>query len=362
MINCSFLFFQIITNLEKEVGVLQSGLISMLSCPQSAAEPDPPNPQKLDTTISKVVEAQESLGKIVQSATTSHFIEETESDSVKNGNQKTSNFILGDAIQSSTVSKKRKHSLSSLDANGPAYDHLQFRSSNNTNDREDRERKLQWRQHISMNAAKTVSICSESAGSSSGGSGGEGGLSQGSAVHSLLHMGDTSSSPSRGTSSGSDDDSASSKQPIQTQTTHRIHIHPHRALEKCVEPLISKPLILRPTYTYPFERSKYLQAVLAAVSPPLVAPVQKKPHWRLPERGYSFSSHTLAGPTAAAVASIYPAVFVENDNHSGPFKGYVPMRENSERSKEIVDIPHQGKRNQDFTIYDGHRLRAMKDH
>ena len=341
-----------------EVGVLQSGLISMLSCPQSAAEPEPPNLLIKDTN-SRFVEAHESLDKIIKLVSSSHLIEETESDSVKNSSQKTAHIKSGDAA----VTKKRKHSLSSLEANGSTYDHLQFRTNNNSSDREDRERKLQWRQHISMNAAKTVSICSESAGSSSGGSGGEGGLSQGSAVHSLLHMGDTSSGQSRGASSGSDDDSASSKQPVQTPTTHRVHIHQHRALEKCIEPLSSKSLMPRPPYTYPLERSKYLQAVLAAVSPPLVAPVQKQPHWRLPERGYAFSSHTLAGPTAAAVASIYPAVFVENDNHSGPFKGYVPMRDSSEQNKVTgVDTPLQGKRNQDFTIYDGHRLRAMKDH
>jgi hypothetical protein len=333
----------------------------MLSGPQPAAEPDPPNLLKKDAVNSRFAEADGSPRKIVQSAKTSHLIEDTESNSVKDPNQKTTHFTLGDAAQSS-VSKKRKHNLSSLEGNGSTYDLPQFRSNNNTNNREDRERKNQWRQHISMNAAKTVSICSESAGSSSGGSGGEGGLSQGSAVHSLLHMGDTSSSQSRGTSSGSDDDSASSKQPIQTPTTHRVHVHSHRALENCIEPLISQPLIARPTYTYPFERSKHLQSVLAAVSPPLVAPVQKQSHWRVPERVYSFSSHTLAGPTAAAVASIYPAVFVENDNNSGPFKGYVPMRDTYEQNKVTVDTPQQGKRNQDFTIYDGHRLRAMKDH
>ena len=237
------------------------------------------------------------------------------------------------------------------------------------NVQEDRDTKLLWRQHISKNAVKTVSICSESTGSLSEGSGSEG---RGSAVHSLLHMGDSSSGHSRGSSSGSDDDSTSLKEnestfhaaPTSSQTSSRTYVHTPRIYEGRSQATESTESTNHILYSYPLERPKSLQAILAACSPPLSAP-QKKAHWRVPERGYTFSSHNLAGLTAAAVSSIYPTVFVENDNNSGPFRGFVPMRGPPECTKQSIDsnvnISSSGVRNQDFTIYDGHRLRAMKD-
>lgn len=268
---------------------------------------------------------------------------------------------INESFPVSIFNRKRRHNIeTSPSGENTACD----QEENNTKNVEDRDTKLLWRQHISKNAVKTVSICSESNGSLSEGSGSEGG--QGSAVHSLLHMGDTSSSHSRGSSSGSDDDSSSSKQNqsgvngIQSPAQTRAHIHTVRAPETHSKTPEITGAAAHSKYTYPVERINHIQAILAACGPPLVAP-QKQAHWRLPDRGYAFSSHTLAGPTAAAVASIYPTVYVENNDNSGPFKGYVPMRGPTDNGKAISDVQTHGTRNQDFTIYDGHRLRAMKD-
>jgi hypothetical protein len=291
----------------------------------------------------------------------SHLIEPLDANKTASMEAAVPSSSTATEASTSTFNRKRKHTFAPDAAAGTESPVINMKVQ------EDRDTKLLWRQHISKNAVKTVSICSESTGSLSEGSGSEG---RGSAVHSLLHMGDSSSGHSRGSSSGSDDDSTSLKEnestfhaiPPSSQTSSRTYVHAPRTYEGRSEATESKESANHTLYSYPLERPKSLQAILAACSPPL-APPQKKAHWRVPERGYTFSSHNLAGLTAAAVSSIYPTVFVENDNNSGPFRGFVPMRGPPECTKPSTDInaSSSGVRNQDFTIYDGHRLRAMKD-
>ena len=341
--------FQIISTLEREVGVLQSGLIAMLPEPLPVSETCEKNFVELEYPKS------------------SNLIEVIE----MNKDCKAQSFLstrpvpVGDSFPASIFNRKRRHSIPSSEAMQSGEDAGCHQEETITKVLADRDTKLLWRQHISKNAVKTVSICSESNGSLSEGSGSEGG--QGSAVHSLLHMGDSSSSHSRGSSSGSDDDSSSSRQnqsavhsSTQAPAQARSYIHIPRATEThCITP-VTAIATAHSKYAYPGERINHIQAILAACGPPLTAP-QKQAHWRLPDRGYAFSSHTLAGPTAAAVASIYPTVYVENNDNLGPFKGYVPMRGPTDNGKATTDVQMHGVRNHDFTIYDGHRLRAMKD-
>lgn len=336
---------QIISTLEREVGVLQSGLIAML-----------PEPLPVSESCQKNFEYPKSSNLIE--------IMESSNEGKTESYPSTRPVPISGSFPVSIFNRKRRHNMPSPETSQSGEDITCHQEESNPKILEDRDTKLLWRQHISKNAVKTVSICSESNGSLSEGSGSEGG--QGSAVHSLLHMGDTSSSHSRGSSSGSDDDSSSSKQNqsgvhgTQAPAQTRAHNHVSRASDTHCKTPETIGTTVQTRYTYPGERINHIQAILAACGPPLVAP-QKQAHWRLPDRGYAFSSHTLAGPTAAAVASIYPTVYVENKDNSGPFRGYVPMRGPTDHGKANSDAQAHGTRNQDFTIYDGHRLRAMKD-
>lgn len=265
---------------------------------------------------------------------------------------------------SAPLQRKRKHSMSA-ETQGQKV----FSTSHQESDMADvkgqgeRDMKLQWRQHISKNAIpKAISICSESTGSLSEGSGSEGDLCPGSAVHSLLHMGVTSSSSSsRGSGSGSDEsDTASSKHATPSnqtisQNTSRTQMHSLRISDTPDSPktVHTTPA---PTHFYPLERRNSIQNILAACAPPAIS-TRKQPHWRLPERSSSHYSHTLAGPISAAVAFIYPTIMIE-DGNTGPFKGYLPM---TGAFAGQFETPCTGLRNQDFTIYDGYKSRVSKD-
>lgn len=222
----------------------------------------------------------------------------------------------------------------------------------------EKDTKQMWRQHISKNPLKTVSVCSESIGSLSEGSGNEGEMCPGSAVHSLLHMSE-SSSPNRGSTSGSDEsDTASSKQTsqiVQSIIHNQSRLQTHRVSETLPAPHPSPLPLTHKPFTYPYERSKSLQAILSSCGPPLQV-ARTQPHWRLPERPTAHYSHSLAGPTATAVASIYPTIAIEYGN-SGPFKGYLPMNCAVGNQSSVLDAR---MRNHDFTVYDGHKSRSPK--
>ena len=261
--------------------------------------------------------------------------------------------------------RKRKH-LAPLDSSVkddlPVSAEITIKPEGN----EERDTKLLWRQHISKNTVKTVSLCSESNGSLSEGSGSEGDLrSAGSAVHSLLHIGVTSSSSSsRGSGSGSDEsDTASSKHstplaPANTVTS-RTQSHSIRLSESRFESTapIAK-LDTSPHHAFSFaSRPKSIQHILAACAP-IESVSRKVPYWRLPERSIPCYSHSLAGPIAAAVASIYPTINIESGN-TGPYKGYLPMTGDIDVQSNTQDS-HVGIRSQDFTVYDGNKNRIVK--
>ena len=242
-----------------------------------------------------------------------------------------------------------------------------------------------WRQHMSKNPVKTVSVCSETASGSSEGSVSEGDLSSGSAVHSLLHMSRTNSSDSRGSGSGSDesDAAASDQTPTSNQSSSahsRNHINTAR-IEKRAGPLaLSTQNIIHtvgPSTSHspcpPATTPKTIQAILAAceskVSPQSPIPnsnyetglcAQNHPHWRVPERSGSHNSSVMgimsdvriAASTVAAVASIYPCTDAIDDPTS--YLAYIPMK--------AIDAPapcfqphYDGVRNNKFTVYGGNK-------
>ena len=339
---------QIISNLEKEVDDLQSGLISLLPLPNA-------------NTMTALDYAKYYLSQHNQSTP-------NQSAMIDSSGCLRDTHILAINSSPASIHRKRKHGVP-LETGGQKF----FPSSNDeldaaaSQEHEERGTKLQWRQHLSRNIlVKTTSICSESTGSLSEGSGSEGYLRPGSAVHSLLHMGVTSSSSNRESGSGSDEsDAASSKQTtptnqVEIQNTSRTQTHSlpmsdshsnspdiHIAIQKA-------PL---QAHSYQFDRRNSIQNILAACAPPVTSS-RKQPYWRLPERSLTSQySHTLAGPISAAVASIYPTIMVENGN-TGPFKGYLPM---TGAFAGNLEIPYNGLRSHDFTIYDGYKNRVSKE-
>ena len=245
-----------------------------------------------------------------------------------------------------------------------------------------------WRQHISKNNMKTVSICSETASGSSEGSVSEGDLSSGSAVHSLLHMSRTNSSDSRGSGSGSDesDTAASDQTPNSSQTNSahsRNHINPPR-IEKRVSPLLNLSSStshsslglpgLSKSPCHPPTTPKTIQAILAACESKLppqssvlnstfdaTLSAQNHPHWRLPERPTTHSNTSslgtlsdvrIAASTVAAVASIYPCTDAIDDPTS--YLAYVPMKA-MENPGPGFQPPYDGVRNHKFTVYGGNK-------
>ena len=301
----------------------------------------------------------------------------------------------------SSSSKKRKHSNSAAPT-GPLTVPIQIRqkhfpspyevtapSEEGTSVREAQgvrgSQQYLWRQHMSKNPVKTVSVCSETASGSSEGSVSEGDLSSGSAVHSLLHMSRTNSSDSRGSGSGSDesDAAASDQTPPSNQTSgahSRNHINTAR-IEKRASPLmLSTQNIVHtvgPTQSLspcpPATTPKTIQAILAACESkiPPQSPVpnsnydptvcaQNHPHWRVPERSTSHNSSAMgimsdvriAASTVAAVASIYPCTDAIDDPTS--YLAYVSMK--------AIDAPgpcfqphYDGVRNNKFTVYGGNK-------
>ena len=339
---------QIISNLEKEVDDLQSGLINLLPLPNSMTALD----------YAKYYLSQHNQSAPNQSA----MIDSS-------GCLKDSHILAIDSSPAS-IHRKRKHGVTP-EMSGQKF----FPSSKEELDaaaiqeHEETGTKLQWRQHLSRNIlVKTTSICSESTGSLSEGSGSEADLCQGSAVHSLLHMGVTSSSSNRESGSGSDEsDAASSKHTtptnqVETQSTSRTQTHSlpisdSRDGSPDIDIAIHNAPPEAQARSYQFDRRNCIQSILAACAPP-ATPSRRQPYWRLPERSLTSQySHTLAGPISAAVASIYPTIMIENGD-TGPFKGYLPM---TGAFAGNLEISYNGLRNHDFTIYDGYKNRVSKD-
>jgi hypothetical protein len=301
----------------------------------------------------------------------------------------TKNRIILEETPSSSSSKKRKilSSPSITDGRSKHSSHHQhemsgpYESESVIHAQEDRgSQQYLWRQHISKNSTKTVSICSETASGSSEGSVSEGDLSSGSAVHSLLHMSRTNSSDSRGSGSGSDEsDTAPSKHVIAASNqigssihsrnqNHHTRVIDKRTVTPAIHPTIGSTNVAVTT-------PKTIQAILAACEtkgPTIYAPppsheshafepstcVQNHMHWRLPER---VSSHTsaplsmdirIAASTVAAVASIYPLT-TDIANDSTSYRGYVPMRAVEGPVATTYANASDIVKNLNFTVYGG---------
>lgn len=386
---------KIISSLEKDITDLQGGMISALPNPETVPDLNRYNPPLTDTADFIKIEKPHGIERspdekicLPASATTSS---ERESNNSTSSQQSHLTRTISVDAPSSSSSKKRKHlappptteirekhfSTPNFLSSDPCENGNIFRAP------EDRgSQQYLWRQHISKNSIKTVSICSESASGGSEGSLSEGDLSSGSAVHSLLHMSRTNSSDSRGSGSGSDEsDSAPSNHattPSQpnSQSHNRHHSNASRGSDKRtvtpgVAALVSSPSLNVST-------PKTIQAILAAcesispmthTSPAVVAVTasssphafeslacaQSHPHWRLPERtiganlGQTSVDVRIVASTVAAVASIYPITI---DTDDSTYRGYIPMKP--------VDVPGpvpplDGIRNQKFTVYGGNK-------
>lgn len=304
-------------------------------------------------------------------------------------NRGVKNRIISEETPSSSSSKKRKllSSPSSSDGRVKHQGHHQHKVTNSyesdevIHEQEDRgSQQFLWRQHISKNSTKTVSICSETASGSSEGSVSEGDLSSGSAVHSLLHMSRTNSSDSRGSGSGSDEsDTAPSKH--VTGATNQANSSSHSRNQSHHARVVDKRIVTPPVHptiggsNVAVTTPKTIQAILAACEtkgPTIFAPppshenlafdfstcVQNHMHWRLPERppshlsGPSSMDIRIAASTVAAVASIYPLT-TDIANDSTSYRGYVPMRAVEGPLSNTFASSADSAKNPNFTVYGG---------
>ena len=386
---------KIISSLEKDITDLQGGMVSSLPNPETVAELIRYTPPPTDTSdfikIEKPNGIERNLDDRIRLSNIAINPSDRESNTAMCSQQQShlTRTISVDAPSSSS-SKKRKHLAppATTDIREKHFSSPKFlnndpcEAGNIFQALEDRgSQQYLWRQHISKNSIKTVSICSESASGGSEGSLSEGDLSSGSAVHSLLHMGRTNSSDSRGSGSGSDEsDSAPSNHTATTsqltQSLNRHHGNVSRVSDKrTVTPAVAS---LGASPTLSVSTPKTIQAILAAcesvspmtnnpspavaataASPPhafeSLACAQSHPHWRLPERTVGgIQSQTgvdvrIVASTVAAVASIYP---ITTDTIDSTYRGYIPMK--------AVDVPGpvallDGIRNQKFTVYGGNK-------
>ena len=367
---------------------LQRGLISILPRPDIPVPATRPNTQMITPADESVF--NQNTGRLLSDPNVANrpLTVQVEMDFEGTGSG-TKSRIICEETPSSSSSKKRKMlpSASITDGRSKHSSHHQhemsgpYESDGVIHAQEDRgSQQYLWRQHISKNSTKTVSICSETASGSSEGSASEGDLSSGSAVHSLLHMSRTNSSDSRGSGSGSDEsDAAPSKHEnavsnqIGSSSHSRNQSHHTRVIDKrtvtpAIHPTIGSASVAVTT-------PKTIQAILAACEtkgPTIYAPppsheshafepptcVQNHMHWRLPER---VSSHTsaplsmdirIAASTVAAVASIYPLT-TDIANDSTSYRGYVPMRAVEGPVATTFATASDIVKNLNFTVYGG---------
>jgi hypothetical protein len=311
--NINFVFFQVITGLEKEVGTLQDDLISLL--------PTKPWIQVKAEGVERV--PKETLSRMVS-------IDEP-----------------------SSFSRKRKASLTSSEARMPFLLQEPSEAGSIMQAQEDRSNSSGQYFWPPSKTVKTVSVSSESVGSGSGsiseGSTSEGDISSGSAVHSLLHMKKTDSKCSSSVSSGSlgsgsgSDESDTPKSKSISVTQLKSPVYSGNAFRG------SAPIAVQPTQvvqgqTY-IAKPKSIQSILSVCS---AQPTHA--HWRNTKAPQA--SHTSASKTAIAVSSLYSMTSIDDIPNS--YKNYSAMS-NPDPSSTNLDNPQFGVRSQDFIVSDIHK-------